>query len=40
MVAVEVAIPDWPYDSLDLILFAEAAASFEEIDANGGRAAS
>ena len=28
---VEVSIPDWPYDSLDLILFAEAAASFEEL---------
>ena len=25
MVPVEVAIPDWPYDSLDQILFAEAA---------------
>ncbi len=35
MVPVEVAIPDWPYDSLDLILFAEAAASFEEITLNG-----
>ena len=31
MVPVEVSIPDWPYDSLDLILFAEAAASFEEL---------
>ncbi|HEX3103897.1 MAG TPA: amidase [Terriglobales bacterium] len=31
MVPVEVSIPDWPYDSLDLILFAEAAAAFEEI---------
>ncbi|MGO8949668.1 MAG: amidase [Ktedonobacterales bacterium] len=31
MVPVEVAIPDWPYDSLDLILFAEAAAAFEEL---------
>jgi Asp-tRNA(Asn)/Glu-tRNA(Gln) amidotransferase A subunit family amidase len=35
MVPVEVAIPDWPYDSLDLILFAEAAASFEEITLTG-----
>jgi Asp-tRNA(Asn)/Glu-tRNA(Gln) amidotransferase A subunit family amidase len=26
MVPVEVSIPDWPYDSLNLILFAEAAA--------------
>jgi len=31
MIPVEVAIPDWPYDSLDLILFAEAAAAFEEL---------
>ncbi|HEX3740941.1 MAG TPA: amidase [Terriglobales bacterium] len=31
IVPVEVSIPDWPYDSLDLILFAEAAAAFEEI---------
>jgi Asp-tRNA(Asn)/Glu-tRNA(Gln) amidotransferase A subunit family amidase len=29
MVPVEVKIPDWPYDSLQLILFAEAAAAFE-----------
>jgi Asp-tRNA(Asn)/Glu-tRNA(Gln) amidotransferase A subunit family amidase len=35
MVPVEVTIPDWPYDSLDLILFAEAAASFEEITLSG-----
>src|SRR5271163_4165043 len=31
MAPVEVSIPDWPYDSLDLILFAEAGAAFEEI---------
>jgi len=31
MKAVEVKIPDWPYDSLDLILFAEGAAAFEEL---------
>jgi len=31
MVPTGVAIPDWPYDSLQLILFAEAAASFEEL---------
>src|ERR1700723_151815 len=31
MVLVEVSIPDWPYDSLELILFAEAGAAFEEI---------
>ena len=28
---VAVSIPDWPYDSLYLILFAEAAAAFEEL---------
>ncbi|HLW52839.1 MAG TPA: amidase family protein [Candidatus Angelobacter sp.] len=31
MVPTEVSIPDWPYDSLDVILFAEAAAAFEEL---------
>ena len=31
MVPMEVSIPDWPYDSLDLILFSEAAAAFEQI---------
>ena len=31
MVPVEVRIPDWPYDDLNIILFAEAGASFEEI---------
>ena len=36
MVPVEVAIPDWPYDSLDRILFAEAAAAFEELTLSGG----
>jgi len=35
MVPVEVSIPDWPYDSLDVILFAESAAAFEEITLNG-----
>jgi Asp-tRNA(Asn)/Glu-tRNA(Gln) amidotransferase A subunit family amidase len=34
MVPVEVAIPEWPYDSLDVILFAESAAAFEEITLN------
>jgi Asp-tRNA(Asn)/Glu-tRNA(Gln) amidotransferase A subunit family amidase len=28
---VEVKLPDWPYDSLNVILFAESAAAFEEI---------
>jgi Asp-tRNA(Asn)/Glu-tRNA(Gln) amidotransferase A subunit family amidase len=36
MVPVEVAIPDWPYDSLNLILFAEAAAAFEELTLSRG----
>jgi Asp-tRNA(Asn)/Glu-tRNA(Gln) amidotransferase A subunit family amidase len=36
MELVEVSIPDWPYDSLDLILFAEAAAAFEELTLSGG----
>ncbi len=36
MVPVEVSIPDWPYDSLGLVLFAEAAASFEELTLSGG----
>ena len=35
MTPVEMSLPDWPYDSLQLILFAEAAASFEEITLNG-----
>jgi Asp-tRNA(Asn)/Glu-tRNA(Gln) amidotransferase A subunit family amidase len=36
MEPVEVALPDWPYDSLNLILFAEGAAAFEELTLNGG----
>ena len=28
---VEVSLPDWPYDSLNIILFAESAAAFEEL---------
>jgi Asp-tRNA(Asn)/Glu-tRNA(Gln) amidotransferase A subunit family amidase len=28
---VGVSLPDWPYDSLNLILFAEAAAAFEDL---------
>jgi len=31
MTPVEVSLPDWPYDSLNIILFAESAAAFEEI---------
>jgi len=36
MIPVEVSLPDWPYDSLDLILFAEGAAAFEELTLGGG----
>jgi len=31
MELVEVSLPDWPYDCLNLILFAESAAAFEEL---------
>jgi Asp-tRNA(Asn)/Glu-tRNA(Gln) amidotransferase A subunit family amidase len=31
MKAVEISLPDWPYDSLNVILFAESAAACEEI---------
>jgi Asp-tRNA(Asn)/Glu-tRNA(Gln) amidotransferase A subunit family amidase len=36
MEPVEVSIPDWPYGSLNLILFAEGAAAFEELTLSGG----
>jgi Asp-tRNA(Asn)/Glu-tRNA(Gln) amidotransferase A subunit family amidase len=36
MVPTEVHLPDWPYDSLELILFAEAAAAFEDLTLSGG----
>jgi Asp-tRNA(Asn)/Glu-tRNA(Gln) amidotransferase A subunit family amidase len=36
MVPVEVTLPDWPYDSLQLILFAEGAAAFEELTMQHG----
>jgi Asp-tRNA(Asn)/Glu-tRNA(Gln) amidotransferase A subunit family amidase len=35
MVPVEVEIPNWPYDCLNLILFAEGAAAFEELTLSG-----
>jgi len=35
MVPTEVTLPDWPYDSLQLILFAEGAAAFEEMTLSG-----
>jgi Asp-tRNA(Asn)/Glu-tRNA(Gln) amidotransferase A subunit family amidase len=36
MVATEVTLPDWPYDSLMQVLFSEAAAAFEELTLGGG----
>jgi Asp-tRNA(Asn)/Glu-tRNA(Gln) amidotransferase A subunit family amidase len=36
MVPVEVSLPDWPYDCLNLVLFAEGAAAFEELTLSGG----
>lgn len=36
MVPVEISLPDWPYDSLNTILFAEAAAAFEELTLSHG----
>jgi len=36
MTPVEVSLPDWPYSSLALILFAEAAAAFEDLTLAGG----
>lgn len=33
--AMAVALPDWPYDSLNTILLAEAAAAFEELTLSG-----
>ncbi|HSR92354.1 MAG TPA: amidase [Gemmatimonadales bacterium] len=35
MVPTAVSLPDWPYDSLNLVLFAEAAAAFEELTLSG-----
>ncbi|MBK9963809.1 MAG: amidase [Holophagales bacterium] len=36
MTGVEVSLPDWPYGSLNTILFAEAAAAFEDLTLSGG----
>jgi len=33
---LEMAIPDWPYDDLNTVLFAEAAAAFEELTLSRG----
>ncbi len=35
LVPTAVSLPDWPYDSLNLLLFAEAAAAFEEVTLSG-----
>jgi Asp-tRNA(Asn)/Glu-tRNA(Gln) amidotransferase A subunit family amidase len=34
MILKEVSLPDWPYQSLNLLLFAEGAAAFEELTLN------
>jgi Asp-tRNA(Asn)/Glu-tRNA(Gln) amidotransferase A subunit family amidase len=36
MIPQEVSLPDWPYQSLNLLLFAEGAAAFEELTLNHG----
>lgn len=36
MTPVEVQVPNWPYNSLNTILFAEGAAAFEELTLSGG----
>jgi Asp-tRNA(Asn)/Glu-tRNA(Gln) amidotransferase A subunit family amidase len=36
MKTMEVSLPNWPYDSLNVILFAEAAAAFEELTLSHG----
>ncbi len=36
MTPVEVSLPDWPYGSLSIVLFAEAAAAFEELTLTHG----
>jgi Asp-tRNA(Asn)/Glu-tRNA(Gln) amidotransferase A subunit family amidase len=36
LVPVEVHLPDWPYSSLNVVLFAEAAAAFEELTLSRG----
>jgi Asp-tRNA(Asn)/Glu-tRNA(Gln) amidotransferase A subunit family amidase len=35
MVPTPIELPDWPFDSLNLVLFAEAAAAFEELTLSG-----
>ena len=35
MTLTPITLPDWPYDSMNLVLFAEAAAAFEELTLSG-----
>ena len=35
LVPTEVSLPDWPYDDLNVLLFAESAAAFEELTLSG-----
>ncbi|MEO6525146.1 MAG: amidase [Gemmatimonadaceae bacterium] len=35
MIPTAITLPDWPYDSLNVLLFAEAAAAFEELTLSG-----
>jgi Asp-tRNA(Asn)/Glu-tRNA(Gln) amidotransferase A subunit family amidase len=35
MTPTPIELPDWPYDSLNVVLFAEAAAAFEELTLSG-----
>jgi Asp-tRNA(Asn)/Glu-tRNA(Gln) amidotransferase A subunit family amidase len=36
MTPVEVSLPDWPYNYLNVVLFSEGAAAFEELVSSGG----
>jgi Asp-tRNA(Asn)/Glu-tRNA(Gln) amidotransferase A subunit family amidase len=36
LVPVEVSLPNWPYDSLNIVLFSEGAAAFEELTLSHG----
>ena len=36
LVPVEVTLPNWPYDSLNIVLFSEGAAAFEELTLSHG----
>ena len=35
LIATPITLPDWPYESLNLILFAEGAAAFEDLVLSG-----